>query len=200
MDYSFLDNNKIVPVVVINELEDTLPMLQGLIDGGINCAEITFRTSCAADAIKLACDKLPNMLVGAGTVINGEQCEQAIKSGAKFIVSPGFSYEVFEVTQANDIPYLPGVVTPTEIISAKELGLSIVKYFPASLYGGVKGLKTLSSVFPDLQFVPTGGVDENNMAEYLNLPCVKSIGGSFMFKHGIENIAKISKKAVNIAK
>ena len=200
MDYSFLESNKIVPVVVIKNFEDTLPMLEGLYNGGIKVAEITFRTECAVDSIKLASEKMKDMLIGAGTVINGEQCVQAIECGAKFIVSPGFSYAVYEVCKDNNIPYLPGVATPTEIISAKELGLSVLKFFPASVYGGVKGLKAISSAFPDIMFLPTGGIDESNMADYLSLPCVKSIGGSFMFKEGIENIASISRKAVELAR
>ena len=200
MDYSFLDNNKIVPVVVIKDLEDTVPMLKGLLDGDIQVAEITFRTACAEDAIKLATKTFPNMLIGAGTVINREQCIKAIQCGAKFIVSPGFSYGAYEVCEEEGIPYLPGVATPTEIISAKELGLSVLKFFPASVYGGANGLKAISSAFPDIKFVPTGGISENNMQEYLKLPCVKSIGGSFMFKDGMENIASISKKAVELAK
>ena len=200
MDYSFLDGNKIVPVVVIKNIEDTVPTMQGLIDGGINCAEITFRTSCASEAIKLASEKFPNMLVGAGTVINGEQCTKAIESGAKFIVSPGFSYDAYEVCIENNIPYLPGVSTPTEIISAVGLGLSVLKFFPASVYGGANGLKAISSAFPNVKFVPTGGISESNMLDYLKLPCVVSIGGSFMFKEGTEQIASISRKAVELAK
>ena len=175
-------------------------MLEGLYNGGIKVAEITFRTECAVDSIKLASEKMKDMLIGAGTVINSEQCVQAIECGAKFIVSPGFSYAVYEVCKDNNIPYLPGVATPTEIISAKELGLSVLKFFPASVYGGVKGLKAISSAFPDIMFLPTGGIDESNMADYLSLPCVKSIGGSFMFKEGIENIASISRKAVELAR
>ena len=198
MDYSFLDKNKIIPVVVIKKYEDTLPMLEGLLKGGINCAEITFRTECAKDSIKLACEKMPNMTIGAGTVITSEQAISAINAGAKFIVSPGFSQSVYEVAKQNDIPYLPGVITPTEIISARELGLKVLKFFPASVFGGTKALKALGSVFTDIQFVPTGGIDENNILEYIKLPCVKSVGGSFMFKQGIDSISEISAKAVEI--
>lgn len=200
MEFSFLDNNKIVPVVVIKNIEDTLPILNGLHDGGIKVAEITFRTSSAGEAIRLACNKMPNMIIGAGTVINREQCKKAIECGAKFIVSPGFSYGAYKVCVEREIPYIPGVATPTEIILAKELGLSVLKFFPASVYGGVNALKAISSVFPDIKFLPTGGIDENNMTEYLALPCVKAIGGSFMFREGIENIASISRKAVELAK
>ncbi len=198
MDYSFLDDNKIVPVVVLKTLNDTLPTLQALKKGGIMCAEITFRTACAKDAIELAIREMPDMFVGAGTIINGEQCRQAIDAGAKFIVSPGFSMSAFEVCKERNVPYIPGVVTPTEIINAKECGLNVLKFFPAGVFGGVKALKALSSAFPDVKFLPTGGVDENNLKEFMSLPCVLSVGGSFMFKNGIEGIEEKSRTAVKI--
>lgn len=198
MDYSFLDSNKIVPVVVLKELKDTIPTLTALLNGGISCAEITFRTACAKDAIALATKQMPNMFVGAGTVINAEQCRQAISAGAKFIVSPGFSMGAFEVCKEFDIPYIPGVVTPTEIINAKECGLSILKFFPAGVFGGAKALKALSSAFPDVKFLPTGGVDENNLKEFMSLPCVVAIGGSFMFKNGIDGIEEKSRTAIKM--
>ena len=197
MDYSFLNDNKIVPVVVIDNLEDTLTILGELKKGGINSAEITFRTDCAKDAIALAVKECKDMVIGAGTVITGEQCETAISAGAKFIVSPGFSMEVYEVTKKYDIPYLPGVVTPTEIITARNLGLKVLKFFPAGVFGGAKALKALSSVFRDVEFLPTGGVDELNMDEFFAIKSVKAIGGSFMFKKGIDHIAEISKKATD---
>ena len=119
---------KIVPVVVIKELSDTVPTLNALMEGGLPVAEITFRTACAADAIRLACEKFPEMLVGAGTVINAEQCNRAIDCGAKFIVGPGFAAEVAEVCRARNVMYLPGCVTPTEIITAISYGIEIVKF------------------------------------------------------------------------
>lgn len=199
MDFSFLKSNKIVPVVVIENIDDTIDILESLQKGGIFIAEITFRTDCAKDAIALATKKFPNMLIGAGTVINGEQCKQAIKAGAKFIVSPGFSQAVYNVSAENNIPYLAGVATPTEVITAKSFGLNVVKFFPAGVFGGVKALKAISSAFPDVKFVPTGGVDLNNLNDFLSLPCVMAVGGSFMFNGTICEIEQISKKAVSIA-
>ena len=184
MDYSFLDSNKIVPVVVLNRVEDTEPTLNALKRGGINSAEITFRTACAAEAIALAASTFPDMLIGAGTVINADQCERP---------------SVLEVCERRGIPYLAGVVTPTEIMTAKAYGLNVLKFFPAGVYGGVKALKALSAVFPDVKFVPTGGVDEKNLAEFLSLPCVAAVGGSFMFKGSVDDIETKSRQAVEIA-
>lgn len=199
MDFSFLEKNRIVPVVVLNRTEDTVPTLAALARGGINAAEITFRTACAAEAIALAVKQFPDMLVGAGTVINAEQCSKACDAGAKFVVSPGFSPDVMDVCAARGVPYLAGVVTPTEIMSAKAHGLDVLKFFPAGVYGGVKALKALSAVFPDVRFVPTGGVDEKNLAEFLSLPCVVAVGGSFMFKGTASDIEQKSREAVKIA-
>ena len=159
--------DRVIPVVVIKELADTEKTLKALIDGGINCAEITFRTACAADAIKLATEKFPDMNVGAGTVINAEQCKKALESGAKFIVSPGLSIGVANVCKEAGVPYFPGCVTPTEIMSALELGIDIVKFFPANVYGGLKALKALAAPFPQIKFIPTGGVDLTNLEEFL---------------------------------
>ncbi|HKL73948.1 MAG TPA: bifunctional 4-hydroxy-2-oxoglutarate aldolase/2-dehydro-3-deoxy-phosphogluconate aldolase [Clostridia bacterium] len=198
MDYSFLNTNKIVPVVVLNTLQDTVPTLQGLYNGGIKVAEITFRTSCAPDAISLARKTFPDMMVGAGTVINEKQCVQAINAGATFIVSPGFSSSVNKVCNRKNIPYIPGAVTPTEIMAALEEGLTVLKFFPAQNFGGVKMLKALSAAFPQVSFVPTGGIDENNMKEFLLLPFVKAIGGSFMLKGTYEEIENKSRIAVGL--
>ncbi len=173
---------KIVPVVVIKELADAEPTLQALVDGGLPVAEITFRTACAADAIKLACEKFPEMLVGAGTVINAEQCNKAIDAGAKFIVGPGFSAEVADVCKARGVLYLPGCVTPTEIIAAISHGIEIVKFFPCSNYGGLATIKALSAPFPQLKFLPTGGIDESNVLDYLAFDKIIACGGSWMMK------------------
>ncbi len=200
MDYSFVKQNKIIPVVVLNQLEDTLPRLQALLDGGIKVAEITFRTACAPEALSLAVKSFPQMLIGAGTVINQEQCLKAIECGAKFVVSPGFSSEVARICREKDIPYIPGVVTPTEVMMAKTEGLSLLKFFPASSFGGIKTLKALSSAFPDVKFLPTGGIDDKNLAEYLSQKFVVAIGGSWMMKGEPCDITRLSKQAVEIAK
>lgn len=199
MDFSFLDANRIVPVVVLKNLEDTLPTLRALKNGGINAAEITFRTPCAEEAIRLAVREMPEMLIGAGTLISAEQCRVAIAAGANFIVSPGFSKEVLDVCKEFNLPYIAGAVTPTEIIAAKSYGLNVLKFFPAGVFGGVKALKALSAVFPDIKFLPTGGIDESNLKEYLSLSCVAAIGGSFMFKDGFDAIEEKSRLAVKIS-
>ncbi|MGM9609300.1 MAG: bifunctional 4-hydroxy-2-oxoglutarate aldolase/2-dehydro-3-deoxy-phosphogluconate aldolase [Eubacteriales bacterium] len=180
-----LKENRVVPVVVIREIEDAIPTLGALMDGGIPVAEITFRTACAAEAIRLGCEKYPDMMIGAGTVINAEQAEAAIAAGAKFIVSPGLSRAVFEVTKKYGVPYLPGCVTPTEIMAALDLGLTTLKFFPAGIYGGLKALKALSAPFPQVKFLPTGGVDLTNIKEFLAFDKVAAIGGSFMMKGDI---------------
>lgn len=198
MDYSFLNDNKIVPVVVFNTVEEALPKLAALERGGIKVAEITFRTACAEECIALASKECTNMLIGAGTVINEDQCERAIKAGAKFIVSPGFSKAVYDVCAEYDIPLLPGIATPTEIMAVKDCGLNIVKFFPAGAFGGVKMLKALSAPFPTLKFVPTGGVDASNMKDFLALSSVIAIGGSWMMKGEPDDIERLSREAVSL--
>ncbi len=178
--------DKLIPVVVIKELSETEKIMKALKNHGINCAEITFRTACAAEAIALACEKFPDMNVGAGTVINGEQCEEALQAGAKFIVSPGLSLDVAKICKFRGVPYYPGCVTPTEIMQAIELGITTVKFFPANVYGGLKALKALSAPFPQIKFIPTGGVDRNNLDEFLAFEKVYAVGGSFMVKEALD--------------
>lgn len=177
---------KYIPVVVIKELSETDKILSALKADGINCAEITFRTACAREAIEYACRKYPEMSIGAGTVINAEQCRAALKTGAKFIVSPGLSVSVAEVCRENGVPYYPGCVTPTEIMQALELGITTVKFFPANIYGGLKALRALSAPFPQVRFIPTGGVDRGNIDEFLAFDKVIAIGGSFFVKEALE--------------
>lgn len=177
---------KYIPVVVIKELSETDKILSALKADGINCAEITFRTACAREAIEYACRKYPEMSIGAGTVINAEQCGAALKTGAKFIVSPGLSVSVAEVCRENGVPYYPGCVTPTEIMQALELGITTVKFFPANIYGGLKALRALSAPFPQVRFIPTGGVDRGNIDEFLSFDKVIAIGGSFFVKEALE--------------
>lgn len=198
MNYDFLKTNKIIPVVVIKNIEDAVPTLNALKMGGISVAEITFRTACAADAIRICVKECKDMIVGAGTVINEKQCYDAINLGAKFIVSPGFSREVFDVCQKFNIPYIPGVVTPTEIMAAKAFGLNILKFFPASAYGGIKTISALSAAFPDVKFVPAGGIDESNIKDYLRLDSVVAVGGSFMMKGTYEEIEQKTLQAVKL--
>ncbi len=200
MDYSFLDSHKIVPVVVLNKLEDTLPTLRAMKNGGIDVAEITFRTACAAEAIKLACAECKDMLIGAGTVINADQCNAAIGAGAKFIVSPGFDQGVFDVCEKYGVPYLAGVVTPTEIMNAIAHGLTVLKFFPAGVFGGIKAMKAMSSAFPGIRFLPTGGVDASNMKDFLSQKFIAAVGGSWMVKGTPEEIEKLCREATNLLK
>ena len=177
---------KYIPVVVIKELSETDKILSALKADGINCAEITFRTACAEEAIEYAAKNYPEMSIGAGTVINAEQCRAALKAGAKFIVSPGLSISVADICRENGVPYYPGCVTPTEIMQALELGITTVKFFPANIYGGLKALKALSAPFPQVRFIPTGGVDRGNIDEFLAFDKVIAIGGSFFVKEALE--------------
>ena len=177
---------KCIPVVVIKELNETDKILTALKNNGIFTAEITFRTACAEEAIRYAVKNYPDMNVGAGTVINAEQCKRAIKAGAKFIVSPGLSVAVAKICKKANLQYYPGCVTPTEIMQALELGINIVKFFPANIYGGLKALKALSAPFPQVKFIPTGGVDRSNIDEFLAFDKVYAIGGSFFVKEALE--------------
>ena len=179
---------KFVPVVVIKELSETDKILTALKHNGINCAEITFRTACAAEAIAYAVKNYPDMEIGAGTVINAQQCRQALEAGATFIVSPGLSPAVAEVCKERGIPYYPGCVTPTEIMAALELGITTVKFFPANVYGGLKALKALSAPFPQVKFIPTGGVDRSNIDEFLAFDKIAAIGGSFFVKEALDKM------------
>ena len=179
---------KFIPVVVIKELGETDKILGALKNNGINCAEITFRTACAAEAIAYAAKNYPDMEIGAGTVINAEQCEQALAAGATFIVSPGLSVAVAKICNERNIPYYPGCVTPTEIMAALELGITTVKFFPANVYGGLKALKALSAPFPQVKFIPTGGVDRSNIDEFLAFDKIAAIGGSFFVKESLEKM------------
>ncbi len=191
-----IKQTKIVPVVVLNSIDETLPKMQALVDGGLPCAEITFRTPCAADAIALTVKNFPDMLVGAGTVINKEQCEKAIKVGSKFIVSPGFSEEVADCCKKHDMLYLPGIVTPTEAMAAIAKGLTTLKFFPASNYGGLKTIKAICAAFPYLKIMPTGGVNEDNILEYLAYDKIIACGGSWMMKGTPEEIKAATAAAV----
>lgn len=186
---------QVIPVVVINDEKETIEILSKLREGGINCAEITFRTACAKEAIAIGTKAFEDMNIGAGTVINAAQAKSAVQAGAKFIVSPGFSDEVARYCTDEKIPYYPGCVTPTEIMRALSYGLNVVKFFPAGVYGGLKAMKALSAPFPKVRFIPTGGVDLSNLKEYLDFDKVFAVGGSFMMKG---DIVKNCKEIVKI--
>ena len=183
-----IERIKLVPVVVLNKVEDTLPTIKALVAGDVPVAEICFRTECAAECIKEAVKAFPDALIGAGTVINEAQCEEAIACGAKFIVSPGLSKKVAKVCFKHDIPYLPGVVTPTEIMKAISLGITTLKFFPAGVFGGLKAIKALGAAFPQVRFMPTGGVSEANLKEFIDCDKIIACGGSWMCKGTPEEI------------
>ena len=174
-----LADSIVVPVVVLDKVEDAIPTAKAMAAGGIDTMEITFRTACAPDAIKAVADNVPEVLVGAGTIVNVEQAKLAVEMGAKFIVSPGFIDEVVAWCVENGIAVAPGCVTPTEIMGALKHGLKMVKFFPANVYGGLKALKNLAGPFVGLKFLPTGGVNNSNIKEFIDTPFIHAVGGSW---------------------
>lgn len=177
--------NKLVPVVVFKSLEEVNPTLDALNKGGVHIAEICFRTEAAEQCLAKAIKEYPDMLIGAGTVINVKQAEKAVELGAKFIVSPGLSESVASFCKEKGISYIPGIVTPTEIMKALELDLTYLKFFPAGVFGGLKAIKALSSAFPQVRFMPTGGVDNSNLGEFIKEKSIFAIGGSWLTKGDI---------------
>ncbi len=170
----------VVPVVVLENAADAVPTAKAMVAGGVDVMEITFRTAAAADSIRAVAASCPDMLVGAGTIVNLDQCKLAVECGAKFIVSPGFDPEVVAWCVENGIACCPGCVTPTEIMAAKKLGLNCVKFFPANVYGGLNAIKALSGPFGGLKFIPTGGVSTANIAEFVSTPVIHAVGGSWV--------------------
>ena len=175
-----LANSIVVPVVVLDKAEDAIPTAKAMAAGGVDTMEITFRTACAPEAIKAVAENCPEVLVGAGTILNLEQAKLAVEMGAKFIVSPGFSDEVVGWCVENGIPVAPGCVTPTEIMAALKHGLKMVKFFPANVYGGLKALKNLAAPFGGMKFLPTGGVNNDNIKEFIDTPFIHAVGGSWV--------------------
>lgn len=190
-----IEEYKVVPVVTIGKAEEAESLLGALVAGGLPVAEICFRNECAEGAIALARKKFPAMLVGAGTVINRGQCMRAIGAGAQFVVSPGLSEEVAAVCRESEVPYIPGVVTPTEIVKALSLGLTHLKFFPASDFGGLKTIKSLCAAFPQVRFMPTGGVSLSDLNEYLSFPKIFACGGSWIAKGSAEQIRENAARA-----
>ena len=175
-----LARSVVVPVVVLEKAEDAIPTAKAMLAGGVDTMEITFRTACAPEAIKAVAENCPEVLVGAGTIINLEQCKLAVSMGARFIVSPGYSEEIVSWCVENNIPVTPGCVTPTEIMAAVNHGLKVIKFFPANVYGGLNAMKNLSAPFVGLKFLPTGGVNTANIREYIDAPFVHAVGGSWV--------------------
>lgn len=191
----------IVPVVKIDSIEQVRPLLQALITAGLNCVEITLRSQFALESIKIAVNEFPEVLVGAGTVINCNQAREAISAGAQFIVTPGYNSELTKFVLDNNVAIIPGVTTASEIMQAIDDGLEILKFFPAETSGGWSKIKDFSGPFPKIKFMPTGGIDLVNMLDYLNLNNVIAIGGSFMLKGlndmDFERVYQDSKNAIN---
>ena len=197
-----LHNYGLVPVIKITDVNNAVPLAKALCDGGLNCAEITFRTACAKEAIAKITKELPDMLVGAGTVLTPEQADEAIEAGSKFIVSPGLNPRVVKHCLERGVPVLPGVATPSEVEQALELGLKAVKFFPAEAAGGINMIKSMAAPYQSLQFMPTGGINADNMLEYLSFNKIIACGGSFMVKDSLidagnfEEITRLTKDAV----
>lgn len=175
-----IHKTKIVPVVVLERVEDAIPTAEALLAGGINVMEITFRTAAGPVAIRTVAEKCPSMLVGAGTVVTLEQCKTAVENGAKFIVTPGLDESVVAWCVENNIPVTPGCATPSEIMLAMKYSLNVVKFFPANVFGGLQAMKALSAPFPGVRFIPTGGINGNNIGEYIAEPFVCAVGGSWL--------------------
>lgn len=196
----------IVPVVVLNNVNDAVPLAGALLKGGISFMEITFRTACAAECISVISREVPEVIVGAGTILNKDQAQLAVESGAKFIVSPGIDEETVSFAKSNGIPIIPGAVTPTEIMKAISLGLGTVKFFPADVYGGIKAIKALSAPFGQIKFLPTGGVSAANLNDFISCSSVCAVGGSWVCKkddvlnHDWDKITELAADAVRMIK
>ena len=175
-----IENTRFVPLVVLDDADDAVPFAKALAAGGIPIAEVTFRTAAAEETILRMSQEVPEVLVDAGTVHNTAQAEAAVNAGARFIVTPGMNPKVVTWCQAHQVAVVPGTVTPADLEVALELGLSVCKFFPAEAYGGVKTLKALAGPYAGIRFMPTGGVNAKNMNDYLALPNVIAVGGSFM--------------------
>ncbi|MGQ2896865.1 bifunctional 4-hydroxy-2-oxoglutarate aldolase/2-dehydro-3-deoxy-phosphogluconate aldolase [Helicobacter pylori] len=197
-----LQISPIVPVVVVEDIKDAVPLAQSLIEGGIPIIEVTLRSSCALEAIELIAKNVPKMRVGAGTILNPTQLEQAQNRGAEFLISPGLTIKLLEHAKKKDMPLIPGVSSSSEVMQALELGYSALKFFPAEYCGGVKLLNAFNGPFKGVKFCPTGGISADNMRSYLNLENVLCVGGSWLTpKDLIQNkewdkITEICKRAL----
>ncbi len=175
-----LQISPIIPVVVIEDIKDAVPLAQSLIEGGIQIIEVTLRSSCALEAIELIAKNVPKMRVGAGTILNPTQLEQAQNRGAEFLISPGLTIKLLEHAKKKDMPLIPGVSSSSEVMQALELGYNALKFFPAEYCGGVKLLNAFNGPFKGVKFCPTGGISIDNMHSYLNLENVLCVGGSWL--------------------
>lgn len=183
----------IVPVVKIDRAEDALPLAKALCAGGLPCAEVTFRTDAAAEAIKIMTDNFPNMCVGAGTVLNAAQVDAAVEAGAKFIVSPGLNPNTVKYCIEKNIPITPGTSSPSDIEQAIELGLDVVKFFPAEQSGGLAKIKAMAAPYVNMKFMPTGGINAKNLTSYLDFNKIIACGGSWMVPGDLINAGEWDK-------
>ena len=194
----------VVPVVKIDRAGDAVDLGKALAAGGLPCAEITFRTEAAEEAIRRIASNLPEVILGAGTVRSVDQADRAVSAGAKFIVSPGFNEKVVDWCLDNGVAVTPGVATPTEIEMATDKGLTILKFFPAEAFGGIKTLKAISAPYVGIKFIPTGGISRNNLADYLALPSVHCCGGSWLVKADLiaagnfDEVTRLAQDAVSV--
>jgi len=194
----------LVPVIAIEDVNDAIPIAKALCDGGLPCAEITFRTDAAEESIRLITKELPDMLVGAGTVLTIAQVDKAVEAGAKFIVSPGLNKKVVKYCVEKNIPVTPGCANPSDVEAAIELGLEVVKFFPAEANGGLAMIKAMSAPYVNMKFMPTGGINLFNLISYLDFEKIIACGGSFMVKKedvknkNFANITKLTKEAVDV--
>ncbi|MDD6638795.1 MAG: bifunctional 4-hydroxy-2-oxoglutarate aldolase/2-dehydro-3-deoxy-phosphogluconate aldolase [Lachnospiraceae bacterium] len=196
----------IVPVVVLNDAKDAEPLAKALCDGGLACAEVTFRTAAAEESIRIMSEKFPDMLVGAGTVLTTEQVDRAVAAGAKFIVSPGLNPRIVKYCVDKGILITPGCANPSDIEQALEQGLEVVKFFPAEAAGGLKMIKAMAAPYVGVKFMPTGGINQNNVREYLAYDRILACGGSWMVKSDLvdagkfDEIEKLARECVDIVK
>lgn len=193
----------IVPVVVIDDAKDAIPLAKALCEGGLPCAEVTFRTAAAKEAIHKISQEFPEMLVGAGTVLTTEQVDAAVEAGAKFIVSPGFNPKIVKYCLDKGVPITPGTSSPSDIEQALELGLEVVKFFPAEAAGGLSMIKAMSAPYTGIKFMPTGGINMKNLLSYLDFPKIIACGGSWMVSKDMiaagefDKIKAMTEEAVN---
>ncbi|WP_044293143.1 bifunctional 4-hydroxy-2-oxoglutarate aldolase/2-dehydro-3-deoxy-phosphogluconate aldolase [Robinsoniella peoriensis] len=192
----------IVPVIALDDAKDAKPLAQALCEGGLPCAEVTFRTAAAEESIRIMAQEFPEMLVGAGTVLTTEQVDRAVAAGAKFIVSPGLNPKVVKYCVDKNIPITPGTSSPTDIEQAIELGLEVVKFFPAEASGGLAKIKAMAAPYVNMKFMPTGGINAKNLIDYLNFPKIIACGGSWMVSKDMitagefDKIREMTKEAV----
>ena len=195
----------VVPVVVLDDVKDAAPLAKALVEGGLPCAEVTFRTAAAEESIRIMATEYPDMFVGAGTVLTIEQVDRAVAAGAKFIVSPGFDPEIVDYCLEKEIPVFPGCITPSEVAQAVKRGLKVVKFFPAEQFGGVATIKAMAAPYVGLKFMPTGGVSAKNLESYLSCDKIIACGGSWMVEGDLvkagkfDEIKNLTEEAVKLA-